>query len=281
MLKPSAIYKNRYRAVSVALLVTSSFGLSACGDEKAVEGSATEVAATAIEKATDEALDKAGADDLFDPENKTFSKRACEFLTPEMVSGSFGVPAAELKKTKIMGCIYSWKGGGQTLEAQLMLLMVHKNLERAKLWFENSTASKTNEELNAEMDAVKEQLKEHETVDTELKKKTAGSLTELAKMGTPDEGVRYEDVPGIGDGARVSSADGTMTVRMDNLTFRLAAFKGPEKPKIQIDPKNLKGMAKKAMEIQKKWIKDTVETRKEDVKRIAPLVVKAIAAERR
>lgn len=273
--------KKPCRDLLVASLAISALCLSACDDESEVETITTEHAAGAVEKAVDDALDKAGADDLFDPENKSFSKRACEFLTPEMVSGALGVPAADLKQTKIMGCIYSWKGDGQVLESQLMLLMVHKSLERAKLWFENSTASKTNEQLKTEMDVVKERVKDREAVDTKLKKKTASNLADLAQMGMPDEGVRYEDVPGIGDEARVSSADGTMTVRMDNLTFRLTAFKGPEKPKMKFDPKNLKGMAKKAMEVQKQWIKDTVETRKKDVKRIAPLVVKAIAAERR
>lgn len=252
-----------------------------CGDKTSENDTAEGVAknaAAAVEKKVDEAIEKEGLSGMFDPEDKELRKRACEFLTPEMVSSAFGVPSKDIKQTKMMGCIYSWNEGGQTLNAQLMLVMVHKSLDRAKLWFKNSTANKTKEQLDKEIDKVKAEVQKREELDTKFKKKTAGDITDLAKMASPGEGVSYEEVPGVGDEARISNADGTLTVRLGNVTFRLSAYKGPDKPKLKIDPKNLKGMAKAAMEIQNKWIKETVEQRKAHAKKLAPGVVQAIKA---
>lgn len=234
----------------------------------------------AVEGAVDEAVAKAGGSHLFDPEDKAFRKRACDFLTPELVASSFDVPAAELKQMKIMGCIYTWKSDAETLDAKLMMIRVHKDVDRASQWFGNATANKTKAELDAEMDVVKGKVKERKELDTDLKKNTAASLTDIAKLGSPDEGVAYEDVPGIGDAARVSSSDGALWVRLDNVTFQVSAYKGPPQPKVKFDPKNLKGIAKAAMTAQKKWLAETHDQRKQAALKIAPKVVAAITSAR-
>jgi len=239
--------------------------------------SATSIDIEAVtEKAINDATKEAGAEHLFDPEDKSIRKRACDFLTADIISDLFGVPANEFKQIKAMGCIYVWKNDGQIMEAKLMMPRVHKTTQGAATWFKNATATRTKEQADAEMDMAKEKLKERKELDTKTKKRTAANLADIVKMSTPDEGVRYEDVAGFGDEARVSSADGAMWIRIQNLTFQLAAYQGPKQPQPQFDPRNPMAIVKAAMDAQRKWLSDTLEQRKNDVKKLAPAVVKAV-----
>lgn len=231
-----------------------------------------------VENAVDQADKEAGAGRLFASDDKTLRKRGCDVLTAQMVAGVYGVPADELKQIKIMGCVYTWKKDGQIVDAKVMMIRAHKTLDAAKTWFGNVTATKTGEQLAAEMDMVRDEVKQRQELDTDLKKKTAVDMAALAKMAMPEGGITYGDATGIGDEARISNADGVMWVRLGNLTFQVAGYHGPEQPRIQVDPKNLKGMAKAAMEAQKKWHAETLDQRRADVKKLAPLVVKAFEA---
>lgn len=249
------------------------------------EPSTDEAAAKeSLDKKVDEAVAKADkearVESLFDPEDETFRKQACEILTPVLVADHFGVPKDELRQTKIMGCVYTWQSDGVIVEANLMMPRIHKSIESAKQWYGNATATRTKEELDAQLDQVKGKLDESKDLDTESKKNTAKGFAELGKMAMPDAGVRYDDVPGVADEARVSSADGILWVRMANLTFQVTGFKGPEKPQTPFDIKNPKGLAKAAMETQKKWVADTLEQRKRDATALAPKVVAAITERR-
>ena len=243
---------------------------------KADDGGPAKAAEDAVDEAVAEATKEAGAEHLFDPEDKTIRKRACEFLTPELVSGLFGVPAGELKQTKVMGCSYTWRKDGQLLAVSLPMIRVHKTSESAATWLANATATRSEEQAAAEVDMVKEKVKDRKEVDTAVKKQAAVNLADLAKMGTPDGGYSYEDLPGLGDEARISNTDGGIWVRLGNLTFQVYAYKGPAKPKPKLDPKNPQAMAAEAVEIQKKWMADTVDQRKADAKKLAPAVVQAI-----
>ena len=240
------------------------------------DAAAAKSAGEAVEAAVDEAEAKAGLDILFDPEDKAFRKRACEFLTPEMVAETFHVPAGELKQHKMMGCIYSWSKDDLIVDANVMMPRVHKTLDGAKRWFTNATATKTAEEIDAGLEQAKKMVKKHEAVDTKMKKKVAGDLTDIAKLGTPDGGITYTDVPGVGDEARVSEADGVMWVRLGNLTFQVSGYKGSPQPQAKLDTKNPKGMIKESMALRKKWIKDTLDQRKEASAKLAPKVVDAV-----
>jgi hypothetical protein len=228
--------------------------------------------------AVDQAVEEAGAEHLFDPEDKTIRKRACEFLTADMVAKAFEVPAGELKQHKMMGCMYTRRSGDQLTDAKLMMIRVHKTTEGATRWFGNATASKTKEQLDAEMELVKEKLKEREELDTSAKKKTAVNIADMLKDTSPDAGIRYEDVPGIGDQARVSDSDGALWVRLGNMTFQVQAYQGPDQPKPDSDPKNPRGMAKAAIEAQKKWLAETLEERKAAAVKLAPPVLEALAS---
>jgi hypothetical protein len=228
-----------------------------------------------VEDAVAQADKEAGAAALFDPEDQTLRKQVCDYFTPQMVSAQFDVPASELKAMKVMGCIYTWGKDGQIVEAQVMMTRVHKTVDAAKTWFASATQSKTKEDIDKEFDQVKGKLDERKELDTKLKKNTAKGLTDIAKMGTPDAGVTYTDVPAIGDEARISSHDAALWVRLGNLTFQVLAYKGPEQPKPDYLKMKPKDIMKASMEAQKKWLADTFEQRKKDTIAIAPAVVEA------
>jgi len=219
----------------------------------------------------------ARAEPQFDPEqDKALRKQMCDSFTADMVAEHFGVAAADLKQVSIMGCTYAWNDDVTTLEVSVMMPRVHDSLDDAKRWYENATKSKTKEELDAEFEKFEEQLQKSDKLDTKVKKDTAKGLGNLAKSATPDAGVSYEDVAGVGSQARASSADGALWIRAGNLTFQLRAYEGPVKPKVPLDTKNPMAMAKAQIASDKKWVSETVEARRAAAKKIAPDIVAAL-----
>lgn len=209
---------------------------------------------------------------------KEFAKNGCEILTAQMVAKTFDVPEAELKQMKMMGCIYNWKKKVDDktetmLEARITLIMSHKTADIAKQWFAKATKNVTAEEAKAQMNAVTEKAKEHESVDTKLKEKTVGTMGGLAAESVGKEGYSYAEVSGLGDEAKIASSDGALWIRVGNLTFTVAAYKGPPQPPVDIDIKNLKAMAAKSMAAQREWTKKTFDERKEAGTKLARLVV--------
>jgi hypothetical protein len=196
------------------------------------------------------------------------SKEGCEFLTAQLVSSVFNVPADALKKTNIQGCIYNWASGNETLQAGILMIRVHKSDEDAARWFAGITTSKTAEEVQAELDSAAGQLDKQKELDTEIKKSTAKNLLAMVKA----KAVNYEDVAGLGDEARVSD-EGTVYVRVDNLTFRVTAYKGPEAPPPDMKGVEIKQMAAVAQENTARWATETAPQRREDSTRLARAIV--------
>jgi hypothetical protein len=261
--------------------------LSACDsgkDEKKADDAKVEEAVAkagsaeeAVEK-IDEHVAKEVEKELSDEARfgKDMSKKGCEILTAKMVADTFGVPESELKQMKMMGCIYNWKGDGQIVEANITLLRAHKSEKSAANWLENATKSLTKEELQAQMEQVRGKVKEREEIDTKLKEKTADQMIDVANDMFPDEGYNYEDVDGVGDQARVNLADGTLWVRVDNLTFNVTGYKGKPQERVEYTPadlKNIKKVTAMAKEAQQKWLKEVSGQRRADGTKLAKLVV--------
>lgn len=207
---------------------------------------------------------------------KDMRKKGCEMLTPKLVADTFGVPEGEIKQTKIMGCIYSWEADGQIVEANITLLRAHKSEKLAAQWLENATQTQTKEQMAAQMQEVKGKVKEREEIDTKLKEKTADTLMDVATDMLPDEGVSYEDVDGVGDQARINTGDGTLWVRVDNLTFNVAAFKGKEMERpayTAADMKDIKKITAMAKQAQQAWLEENVDQRRADAIKVAKLIV--------
>lgn len=239
------------------ILVLLTLGLAACEDS----GGDAEGQASAQSASSDRA-----------PFDRGMSKKGCELLSPELVAATFDVPADALRQFEIMGCRYSWEGGDQeTLEAGISMLHAYDSEADAALWFANATRSRTAEEMQAEMDKVAGRLEESEQLDTDAKKSAAKSLL----SAVDSKAVTFEDVSGVGDEARVSN-DGTVYVRVDNLTFMVSAYKGPEAPPPDLQGANLQQMAQIAKESAARWAVETAPQRKADGIRLAGAIVDAL-----
>lgn len=268
------------RACVIRTIVLSGLMLSLPACDSGKEEQAPESASSA-EKAIEEIDDhvaKEVAKELSDEARfaKDMRKKGCELLTPKLVAETFGVPEGELQQTKIMGCIYNWTADGETVEANITLLRAHKSEKLAAQWLENATQTLTKEQMAAQMQEVKGKVKEREEVDTKLKKETADTLMNVATDMLPDEGVSYEDVDGVGDQARINTGDGTLSVRVDNLTFNVSAFKGKEMEQPEYtaaDMKNIKKVTAMAKQAQQTWLKENVDQRRADGIKLAKLIV--------
>ncbi|MCA9649431.1 MAG: hypothetical protein KC501_05950, partial [Myxococcales bacterium] len=203
-------------------------------------------------------------------------KKGCEMLTPEMVAKVLEVPAAELEQKRIMGCIYSWEGGELQADASIMSIWVKKTPQEARTWFDNSTKDKTPEEIAAEMAKVEEIAKDRGKLDTKPKEAVADQVGGMITGMTPDEGYHYEDVPGVGDAARVKTHDGSVTVLVGNMIFNLRAYKGGPAPKpdmAAMTSGDMKKVIAASKESEAKWMEQTRDVRRTLAVALAKVVV--------
>lgn len=202
--------------------------------------------------------------------DKDVRKKGCELLTAKLVAATFGVPESELTQRKVMGCLYTWKSGEQILEASVISLRAHKSEEAAARWFKRATRDLSQAEAKAALDRVVTKTKEHRDVDTEQKKKTVDAVVGGLADGVGAEGFVYEDVPGVGDEARMNAGDGNITVRIANLTFSVAAYQGTAMP-----TPNVQGLSdvKEIMRVVKAataaWQRETLPQRRQDSTKLA------------
>lgn len=273
----------RYVFVSCAFLMLPLLACDGGKDEKKTDDAKVEqaagddAAAKAIEKVDEHVaaeVDKALSDEA--RFGKDTRKKGCEMLTAKLVADTFEVPEGELKQMKLMGCIYSWKGDGEIVEANITLLRAHKSEKAAASWLDNATKTLTKEELQAQMEQVRAKVKEREEIDTKLKEKTADQMLDVANDMMADEGVSYTDVEGVGDQARINVGDGTLWVRVDNLTFNVVGYKGKpqEAPKYTAaDMKDIKKVTAMAKAAQRAWLKEVADQRRSGATKLAKRIV--------
>jgi hypothetical protein len=250
-------HEDWFSAVALACVV-----IAGCeGDqERGASASASETS-----RAVAEGLSSAGRFD------KDIRKRACEILTPALVARTFDVPEGELAQVKMMGCTYTWKNEREELEASVTMVRAHGSVADAARWFRNATMDKTAEELAEDKARVARRVDESERFESEAQRETAKSLMAML----PSEGVSFEDVEGIGDAARVGE-DGTLYVRVDNLTFHARAYKGPRPPELDvrgIKPQEIIAAAKAR---NSSWAKETAPQRKRDAATLAKAFASAL-----
>jgi hypothetical protein len=208
--------------------------------------------------------------------DRSISKKGCEILTADGVAQAFGVPAGSLKQMKVMGCLYTWKEGDQTLEARVNMIQAHPSEAAATSWFERATRDRTAEEnqeaLDLAMGRVKEQAK-----DGKLGKSvTPGAVDTVGQTlagAVAPGGTRYQDIDGVGAAARVQLEDGALWVRVANVTFTVSGYKGPRAPRPALPTGDLKEVARAAQEAQRAWLAETFEQRKAGSRKVAELVV--------
>ena len=241
---------SRYLIIITCLVL----GLAGCGDKGSSEAqAATESSLSTVAK--------------FD---RDMSKKGCELLSAKLVSATFNVPADTLTQRKIMGCRYDWNNDTDMLNAALSMIRAHDSEAVAAQWFANATTNRTAEQMAAEMGKISGQLDQQKELDTDVKKSTAKNL--LAMVET--KAINFDDVAGVGDEARISD-EGTLFVRVDNLTFMVSAYKGPREPKPDLTDlgADIKKIAARVNASKAKWISETLPQRKTDATRLAKGIV--------
>lgn len=238
------------------------------GDAKGAEGSAA-AGAGAGEGA-------AGGGGKIFPKDQ--HKKACEMLTADMVATQFGVEASALQQMKIAGCSYNWQKDDRSelVDASVMMIFTDDDAEKARRRFENLTRSMTAEEIRKELESVKAAAKDHEKIDTAAKAEQVDAVAGMMGDLVPDGGQQFEDVPGVGDAARVNLHDGTLYVLVGNMTFNVRAFKGkpaPDLPTAVITSTDIKKLTAAAKENDAKWMADTREERRAMAIELAKAIV--------
>ncbi len=266
---------HRLALPSLALLLLAAPACDRGGDEPAAGGGAD----AAIERAVDGAAAPKDVKDEVKSFLKDQRKKGCEMLPPAMVAEVLAVPEGELKQMKIMGCNYSWESADeqQIAEASIMSIWIKKDAAAARKWFENSTKTQTAEELKAAMAMVKAKAKESKEVDTEVKEKAVDQLGDAVTGMFPEGGIKYEDVAGVGDAARVDENEGALTVLVGNMVFNVRAYKGPPAPPPDMSAMtsgDVKKMMKASKEASAKWMAETRDERE----KLAIALAKAIVA---
>ena len=151
--------------------------------------------------------------------------------------------------------------------------------KKPRLWFDNSTKGQTKEELQATIAQATEKAKERKEIDTKLKKDTTDKLGGVAAAMMPEEGYQYEDVPGVGDAARMNMHNGTITVLIGNMLFNVQAYKGADMPPLDpavIRSANVKKITAASKEAQHKWFRETIDVRKALGKKLAKAIAAAV-----
>ncbi len=205
------------------------------------------------------------------PEASRFTKgfaKGCDLLPAELVASTFDVPAKSLKQTKVLGCIYTWSNDTDELKAHILMARAHKNTSAAVTWFANSTKSRSAQEMQAEMDKVAERLESQTELDTAAKK----SAAKIVLNAAGSKAVVFEDVANVGDEAR-SCEDGSISVRVDNLTFNLSAYNGAKKPRSKFASADVKQMIASAKKDDQEWVTKSAPQRAQDSTKLARAII--------
>jgi hypothetical protein len=96
----------------------------------------------------------------------------------------------------------------------------------------------------------------------------------MGEMG----GFSFEDVKGIGDEARESTADGELWVRVGNMTFITRAYRGDKMPtpKIEMKAGDTKAYMKKMMAANREWTKKTLPERQKATRKLTRAIIEKL-----
>jgi hypothetical protein len=247
---------------TVASLALFSFCF-ACDSEKEAAGD------SAPTKAAESGAASAPADVTATPATgggNTYSKEArkkkCDAFTREFAAGVFEFPVDRLKPedpNRKKRCRFSWNHEGKSFYAGIEGLGVKKDEKRAKMWFKNQTATKTQAEVEAdgrEVAKAVDESKDEKLKDPQGKAVAKTTIGVMTQMTT--EGVSWEDVPGLGDEARVNNQNGMVRIRDGNALIVVSAFLVPEDSPYTGPPTDISAITVH----NRKWVEATIEERK-------------------
>jgi len=85
--------------------------------------------------------------------------------------------------------------------------------------------------------------------------------------------IDYDDVDDVGDQARINDRDGSMWVRIGNLTFSIAAYKGPKQSEPNYVGMKMKEIVAASKKANAEWMAQTLDQRRSDALELAKRVV--------
>lgn len=195
----------------------------------------------------------------------------CELAPAEMVAGIFGVPATELERQSSMSssCVYAWEGDTTQLDVAVDVAGVHEDAESAARRFRSVTAGMSGAELDRVMDGMKDELASQGKLDSDGERLAADAVV---ANSSDSAGIRFEDVEGVGDEARMALTVGAgdLHVRAGNLNFTVSAYSGPTMPM----PEELTYAS--MMSANKAWQQDTLPQRKQAAVKLAKAIVASL-----
>lgn len=244
------------RIFALLFLIPACLSLAACGGS---ESSGTGTNGASIERNTTSSGDGRFSKDI---------GKGCEVLTAEMVGTTFDMPADNFKQVKVLGCIYTWKNETDQVNARISMLRVHKSTTQAVAWFARTTADRSVEEVQAEMDKISNRLQESEELKTDVQKSAAQAMLNIVGA----EAVKFDAVTGVGDEAR-SSGDGSIFVRVDNLTFVASGYQGANEPDMNFSGMAMKSILEASKKHAKAWAAETLAQRTKNGAQIASAIV--------
>lgn len=247
------------------LVLVPALMLAACG------GSGDSAAPSQPSPASQAASDTPVADSVH--VDAAVGKNPCELAPAEMVAGLFDVPATDLQRVPSMSsaCTYSWENddGTERLDATVKVSDVDEDAEGAASNFRSVTRGMSGADVDQAMAGIKDQVASEGGLDSAGKRKAADVVVDGA---SGSDGIRFEDVEGVGDEARLALTVGAgeLHVRAGNLYFIASAYRGPG---MQM-PDKVTGAS--IMAADRQWRRDTMAQRKDAAIKLARAVVQSL-----
>jgi hypothetical protein len=213
--------------------------LSACDQEKAVDGEAAPTPAPAAESA-DPA--RAAVDSPEPAPSKLFGKDTakdpCSLLSADMVAAVAEQEAGALTQRKASGlCIYSWKGANPG-KANIGFITVHESKEEAASSFARAHKDLSGEQVAAAMKTIGDGAKAKLKADAAAGEKVpdpekVDTVTKQLATNSMGGGISFKPVAGVGDeaffqttrhetkvgGHVIANYANKLEIRVDNLEF--------------------------------------------------------------
>ena len=208
-------------------------GKAGSDDAKTADGEA---------KAGDAEAAEAGAAGgaLFGEDMKT---KPCEMLTAKMAAEVLGADAGSLTQSSVMKDMCSYATSGEEdSSVTISFITVKDDIAEATTFFDNAYKGMSGEEVAEAMKQLETATKEKLAEDAKAGDAKAASAQDKVEPvtgalgGAFKDGFSYEDVPGVGDAARLALTkreiagrtfqDNDIHVRVRNMYFNLSIEKG-------------------------------------------------------
>lgn len=167
--------------------------------------------------------------------DKSMKSTPCALVSSESVAGIFAIPAADIEQVEASStCRYRWKEGRNRVD---VTVDIDDILDDAK------SAAAAFEQLTRNMSRIE---------------------------GDGGKDIRFEDIGGIADQARFDTASGNLSIRHDNMIFRIEAYAGPETPRRAASDVDM------IMEAGKARVRDTLRERKQAAMELAQASIRKL-----